>query len=67
MDPIRKEYIFDEHNRKIAVQIDIETFERIEQILEDYALDQLIRKNEQIDTLDLIEAENLYNSLGKSK
>ena len=44
MEIINKQYIVDEHNRKIALQIPIETFERIEEIIENY--DQLKRGNE---------------------
>ena len=38
MELITKQYIVDENNRKIAVQIPIEDFEKIERLLEDYAL-----------------------------
>ena len=37
---IERRYIVDENNRKIAVQLDIETFEKIETILENQALYQ---------------------------
>ena len=46
METINKQYIVDEQNRKIAVQIPIETFERLEEILENYALVQLMKENE---------------------
>jgi hypothetical protein len=65
-EPIRKKYIFDEENRKIAVQIDMQTFEKIEAILEDFSLGQLIDKNETVELLDLIEAESYYKSLDKN-
>ncbi|MBU2514353.1 hypothetical protein KJ966_23700 [bacterium] len=67
MEPIPREYIFDENNRKIAVQIDIQTFEKIEVILEDYALEQLIIKNEKGQAFDLFEAESFYKTLEKAK
>jgi hypothetical protein len=38
---IERNYIVDDRNRKIAVQLDIKTFERIENVLENYALVQL--------------------------
>lgn len=66
-DVIPKKYIFDDLNRKIAVQIDIDTFEKIETILEDYALEQLVSKNRNDDKLDLIKAETFYKSLEKAK
>ncbi len=34
MELISKQYIVDENNKKIAVQVSIEIFEKIEQILE---------------------------------
>jgi hypothetical protein len=46
METIDKQYIVDEHNKKIAVQIPFETFEKIEEVLENYALFQLIKENE---------------------
>lgn len=64
-EPIKKTYIFDDQDRKVAVQIDIETFEKIETVLEDYALAQLIRKNESDPCLDLVEAEDFYHTLDK--
>lgn len=35
-------YLVDEHNRRVAVQLDIATFERLEQVLEDHALGALL-------------------------
>ncbi len=66
MEEIKKRYIVDDKNRKIAVQIDYETFERIEEILEDYALIQLIRENNEKDILDENEAKSYYKKLEKA-
>jgi hypothetical protein len=44
MGEVKKRYIVDEQNRRIAVQIDIEAFEKIEEILENYALVQLMKE-----------------------
>ena len=41
---IKKTYVTDSKNRPLAVQVDIKTFERIEQVLEDYALGKLIEE-----------------------
>lgn len=41
---IHKIYIFDENQQPIAVQIPIEEFEKIEEILEDYGLAQLMNE-----------------------
>ena len=66
MEEIKKRYIVDDKNRKIAVQIDYETFERIEEILEDYALIQLIRENDEKDILNENEAKSYYKKLEKA-
>jgi hypothetical protein len=66
MEAIKKKYIVDEDQKKVAVQIDIADFEKIEQILEDYALGQLIEENDPAENLDLQEAKKFYNQLGKA-
>ena len=43
---IKKQYVVDEKKRPFAVQVDIETFEKMETLIEDYALGQLIREND---------------------
>ena len=63
---IRKIYVTDENKRPIAVQVDIRTFEKIEQLLEDYALVQLINENDPDENLALDEAENYYRELLKN-
>lgn len=66
-DPIKKKYIYDEKNQKVAVQLDIDTFEKIEAILEDYAMAQLINKNSSEEYLDLVDAETFYHTLEKAQ
>ena len=66
METIYKQYIVDEHNKKIAVQIPIETFEQIEEVLENYALSQLIENNEGEEILELREAKAYYDRLEKA-
>ena len=60
METIDKKYIVDEQNRKIAVQIPIGTFEKIEEILENYALVQLMKENEGEEILGIAEAKEYY-------
>lgn len=60
---IQKRYVVDENNNKLAVQIDYETFQKIEEILEEYALYQLIRETEDSKSLSLSEAKDYYKSL----
>ena len=42
---IRKQVYCDEKNRRVAVQIPIEVFKRLEEILENYGLAQLMKEN----------------------
>ena len=65
MDTIKKKYIVDEDQKKVAVQIDIADFEMIERILEDYALAEMMEENDPADNLDLDEAKKLYDQLQK--
>jgi len=65
MEKIKKKFIVDEHNNKIAVQIPIEIFEKIEEALENYALFQLIKENEGEEILGLKEAKAYYDRLEK--
>ena len=65
METINKNYIVDEHDNKIAVQIPIKTFEKIEEILENYSLVQLIKENEGDEILSLHEAKAYYDKLEK--
>ncbi len=64
---IKKQYIINENNKKVGVQLDIETFKKIEQLLEDYALGQLIKENDKNEVLDLDEAKEYYSKLKKAK
>jgi len=66
MVEVKKNYIVDERDRKIAVQIDIKAFEKIEEILENYALVQLIKENEQDDILGPEQAKAYYRALEKA-
>jgi hypothetical protein len=65
MEELKRTYIVDEQNQRIAVQIDIETFNRIEEILENYALAKLIKETGNDDALKLDEAIPYYESLEK--
>ena len=66
MESINKRYIVDEQNKKIAVQIPIDTFEKIEEILENYALVQLMEKNENEEVFGVREAKTYYDQLEKA-
>lgn len=66
MDIIKKQYIVDEKNRKIAVQIDIDTYRKIEELLENYALVQLMKEAENDELLSLPQAKEFYQKLEKA-
>jgi PHD/YefM family antitoxin component YafN of YafNO toxin-antitoxin module len=57
---IKKEYVTTDDNRKKAVLIDIETFEKIEEILEDYGLGKYMEEVKDEDALSLSDAAAYY-------
>jgi len=63
---IRKEYVITDDNKTKAVLIDIETFERIEEILESYGLGKYMEEVEKEEALPLNEAKTYYETLEKS-
>lgn len=67
MTDIPKTYIVDENNKKVAVQLDISTFEKIEEILENYGLVQLIKEVENEEKLSIAEAKTYYRNLDKQQ
>jgi DNA transposition AAA+ family ATPase len=60
---LERRYIVDENNQKIAVQLDIETFEKIENILENHAIYQLMLNNSDEEELNLEDAIKHYKNL----
>jgi hypothetical protein len=66
METIDRQYIVDKQNRRIAVQIPIETFEKLEEILENYALVQLMEENEGEEILSAQDAKPYYDQLEKA-
>ena len=67
MEELKKNYIVDEHNRKVGVQLDIETFNKIEEVLENYALVRLIEDHSDEEALQLNEALAYYQTLEKAE
>ncbi|MBW4690545.1 MAG: hypothetical protein KME27_02130 [Lyngbya sp. HA4199-MV5] len=63
---LHKSYVFNEQQQPIAVQIPLEEFERIEEILENYGLAKLMEESEGGERLSKAEALKYYQSL-KSK
>ena len=66
MEEFEKKYILDEQNRKVAVQINIDVFEKIENILEDHGLFKLIHEDKEKEYLGLNEAKEFYKDLDKA-
>jgi len=65
MEAIKKKFIKDKDNKNVAVEISIDEFNKIEQILEDYALGELIKETDGAENLSLQEAKTFYKSLKK--
>ncbi len=61
---LNEKYIVDKEQKPIAVQLDIETFKKIEEVLEDYALGQYMQQSDN-ENLDIDEAKEFYKKLTK--
>ena len=59
-------YLFDDKNKKVAVQLDIKTFEKIERLLEDYGLVKKMQENDRGEDMTIQEAEVYYKTLKKA-
>jgi len=64
---LHKNFVLDENQRPIAVQIPIEEFERLEEAIENYGLAKLIDEVSDDEQLSVNEAKNLYRSLRPRK
>ena len=65
MREIKKEYVVTDDNRKKAVLIDIETFEKIEEILENFGLGKYMEEVEDEEVLSSDAAKKYYDALKK--
>ena len=63
---IKKEYIVNSNNKKKAVLIDIETFEKIEELLENYGLGKYMEEVVGEEALNISEAKDYYDVLKKN-
>jgi len=61
--PISRQYVLDEKNRKIAVMIDIKTFIKIEEAIENYGIMQFIEETKDEKPLTAKEAKAYYKKL----
>ena len=64
---INPNYIVDNENHKIAVQLDINTYNQITETLENFALYKLMEENNDNETLSLKDAREYYKSLKQNK
>jgi len=65
MTAIPRKYITDAKNQKQAVIVDLETFHRMESIIEDNGLARFMGEAEEDETLTVHEAKKHYRSLKK--
>jgi len=62
---IKKEYIVTANNKKKAVLVDLETFKRMENLLEDYGLGKYMEEVKEEKNLSLSEARRQYSAMKK--
>ncbi len=60
---IKKNIVLDENQKPIAVQIQIDEFERLEEIIENYGLAKMMDEVRNDERLSFKEAKNYYQSL----
>ncbi|MGK7938024.1 MAG: hypothetical protein AB4206_19830 [Xenococcaceae cyanobacterium] len=60
---IKKSYVVDENQNPIAVQIPLDDFKKIEEVIENFGLAKLIEETEDEELLSGEEAYNYYQSL----
>lgn len=60
---VHKKIVLDEHQKPFAVQIPIEKFERLEEIVENYGLSKLMDEAKDDERLSVEDAKTHYQSL----
>ncbi|MBM4049493.1 MAG: hypothetical protein FJ279_30730 [Planctomycetes bacterium] len=60
---VHKRIVLDENQRPFAVQIPIEEFERLEEVIENYGLSKLMDEVKDDEELSVAEAKAYYRSL----
>lgn len=63
---LKKRYLLDENNKRVAVQLDIGTFEKLMGVFEDYGLAKLIEEPDDGEALNLENAKRYYDALDKA-
>jgi len=64
---IPRQYVLNEKNKKVAVMLDIKTFDKIEEALENYGLMKFIKENKNDKPLKAAEAKAYYRKLSKGE
>jgi hypothetical protein len=62
---IKKEYVVTDSNKKKAVLLDIDTFNRMEEIIENYGLAKYMLEAKEEESLSLSDAKQQYTALKK--
>ncbi len=65
MPQIKKRYLVDERNKPVAVVLDLKTYRKIEQLLEDHLFGKILEKAMEKEPLTLAEARRQYEDLQK--
>ena len=60
---IHKKIVIDENQKPVAVQVPIEEFERLEEIIENYGLSKLMDEVKNDERLSVEDAKKYYQSL----
>ena len=63
---LHRNIVLDENEKPIAVQIPIDEFQRLEEVIENYGLAKLIDEVTDEDQLTVHEAKSLYRTLKKN-
>lgn len=58
-------YVYDSNNKKVAVQMDIDTFQAIETQLEDFHLVEMMKENKDDEYIDLKEGIKILEKMNE--
>lgn len=64
---LKEKYIVNKQQKPVAVQLDIKTFKKIEEVLEDYALAHYMKESNSDEKFNVQEAKSFYKKLIKKK
>jgi len=67
MTDIPRKYVINENNKRVAVQLDISVFDKVEETLENYALVELIKQTGPEERFSVEDAKAYYQKLEKAE